>query len=823
MSPALVNYGTGTMGQPISQYVTITNTGAVPFTIEDIKLFFGNKGFKIDSLVATDIPVGGSRNVKVSFEPLSTSTVTDTLILDDGCSKQKIVLVGNGGSPDFVVAGYDFNCNLVGQKVFKTELLVTNTSSTQPLTIQSITVDDQVRFGFDPLTPASNNLPYVIPPAKNGFNGQKKFEISFVADNVGTFQTLAHVVTVEAGEKTAVLYGCGIKPGGITLKDTVTMMECDQTVPFVFRVIDTGSAPLIIDRVVVTGDPNFTQPLIFTNPAGQSIPLPITLQPGEEFNAFVNFVPPAKAAGLYTANIFAISNTNDTTNTAIATVNAIYREMVVTTDSVGYPTVPFGSAKQSGSFEVCNNASDSLTIYNITKQPGQYQAAFTIIGYRVGATSYTTLPIVLGENECLQVDLEFDPSISTSPLQRQGFVVASNDCTAPLGVLISQAGTSLGGPTIQGANAPLVFSCTTTNINVTVTNPNPVGSASIPIKSVAVTGADQANFIASMPAQTVVAAGSNVAVPVTFAPSPSVGSRAYTATVEVTVTLPSGIDSVMSATVTGSSDGMVTNVSSLFAIADQQVEAGESNIVLPIDFSVTKDPNIGNLDQADIRRITLVYQYNTDILDIPNNNVVAAVRNLQGGWSVDPASTVVNGTGGASGTLTVILTSNTPLADGITNLGEIYFDAKLAKEKATTVTMTSVQLAQNATTPVGACVTVQGNNTATELVYQCGDTTMVRMMNGEVPTVIAPANPNPVTSQTGGVVTFRYATRFQGNVKLELVDELGNVVAAVVDRHMHPAGSYEVRYDTSKLPSGTYIYRLALERAVTSGKLIVNH
>jgi hypothetical protein len=60
-------------------------------------------------------------------------------------------------------------------------------------------------------------------------------------------------------------------------------------------------------------------------------------------------------------------------------------------------------------------------------------------------------------------------------------------------------------------------------------------------------------------------------------------------------------------------------------------------------------------------------------------------------------------------------------------------------------------------------------------------------------------------------------------VKLELVDELGNVAAIVVDRHMHPAGAYEVRYDTSKLPSGTYIYRLALQRAVTSGKLIVNH
>jgi hypothetical protein len=822
VSPAIVNYGTGTTGQPISQYVTITNTGQVPFTIDDLRLFFGNKGFKIDSAITTDIPVGGTRQVKISFEPITTATVTDTLILDDGCSKQKVILVGNGGSPDFVVAGYDFKCNLVGQKVFKTELLVTNTSSTQPLTVQSITVDDIVRFGFDPNNPASNNLPQVIPPARNGFNGQKKFEISFIADAVGNFQTLAHITTLEAGEKTATLYGCGIAPGGITLKDTVQMMECDQTVPFVFRIIDTGSAPLTIDKVVVSGDPNFTQPLIYTNSAGQAITLPVTLQPNEEFNAFVNFVPPGQAAGLYTARIFAISNTNDTTNTATATVNAIYREMIVTTDSVGYPTVPFGGPKQVGILEVCNNAKDSLTIFNITEQPGPHQNSFNMVAYRVGGTTYTTFPIKLAENECLQIDVEFDPTISTDALQRQGFIVSTNACTTPLELLQAQGGTSLGGPTIQGGSAPLTFSCATNNLNVTVTNPNPVGSVSITIKSVAVSGADAVNFSASMPGQPSVAAGSSVNVPVTFTPTSSVGVRTYSAFVDVTVTLPSGADSVMRATVTGSSDGMVTSVSSIFPIANQQVEAGEVNIMLPIDFSVQKDPSF-TLDQADIRRITLTYQYNTDILDIPNNDVRAAVRNLQGTWQVDPASNVVNGTGGNPGTLTLILTSATPLPEGATKLGEIYFEAKLAKEKATTVTMTSVQLAHDASTPITACVTAQGDATATELLYQCGDSTMVMLMNGKTPTVIAPASPNPVSMSTGGVVTFRYATRFQGNVKLELLDELGNVAGVVVDRKMHPAGSYEVRYDASRLQSGTYIYRLSLDRAVTSGKLIVNH
>lgn len=824
-TPALVNYGTGTTGQPISQYVTITNTGLVPYTIDELKLFFGNKGFTIDSAVTTDIPVGASRNIKVSFEPLTLATVTDTLILDDGCSKQKIVLVGNGGSPDFVVSGYDFKCNLVGTKIFKTELLVTNTSSTQPLTVQSITVDDPVRFGFDASTPVSNNLPVVIPPARNGFNGQKKFEISFIADRVGSFQTLAHITTVEAGEKTATLEGCGIAPGGITIKDTITKMECDQAVPFVFRIIDTGSAPLTIDRVVLSGDPSFeAQPLIFTNPAGQIISLPITLQPNEEFNAFIVFTPPAQASGIYTTNIFAISNTNDTTNTASATVNAIYRDMVITKDSAGFATVPFGSAKVTQTLEVCNNAKDSLSIFNITKQAGQYQGAFNILGYRVGATTYTQFPIVLGENECLEIDVEFDPAFSFSPLQRQGFTISTNSCPTPLGVLIAQAGTSIGGATILGFTAPLTFSCGTSTNNATITNPNPVGSAAITIKSVAISGADAANFVAGTPSGNSIAPGTNVTIPVIFSPSPSVGVRSYTASVDVTVTLPNGLDSLMSAVVSGTSDGIVTNVSSVFAIADQELTAGEADVVLPIDFTVvSKDPSLGPLDQADIRRIILVYQYNTDILDIANNNIAAAVRNLQGGWSVDPASSVTNGVGGSPGTLTLILTGNTPLTDGVSKLGEIFFTAKLAKEKTTTVTMTDVRLAHADQTPIGACVTIQGNSTTTELVYECGDSSLVMMMNGRVPTVIAPASPNPVTSVSGAVVTLRYATRYQGIVKLDLLDELGNVVAEVVNRPMHPAGSFEVRYNTSSLPSGTYIYRLSLDKSVTSGKLIVNH
>ena len=47
----------------------------------------------------------------------------------------------------------------------------------------------------------------------------------------------------------------------------------------------------------------------------------------------------------------------------------------------------------------------------------------------------------------------------------------------------------------------------------------------------------------------------------------------------------------------------------------------------------------------------------------------------------------------------------------------------------------------------------------------------------------------------------------QTNVELKIYDVLGNEVATLVNENK-PAGSYEVEWNASNLPSGVYIYQL---------------
>jgi hypothetical protein len=63
--------------------------------------------------------------------------------------------------------------------------------------------------------------------------------------------------------------------------------------------------------------------------------------------------------------------------------------------------------------------------------------------------------------------------------------------------------------------------------------------------------------------------------------------------------------------------------------------------------------------------------------------------------------------------------------------------------------------------------------------------------------------PNPFNPTT----TIHYSLPRQSNVVLKVYDVVGREVRTLV-QDTKDAGEYEVRFDASALPSGTYIYRL---------------
>lgn len=76
--------------------------------------------------------------------------------------------------------------------------------------------------------------------------------------------------------------------------------------------------------------------------------------------------------------------------------------------------------------------------------------------------------------------------------------------------------------------------------------------------------------------------------------------------------------------------------------------------------------------------------------------------------------------------------------------------------------------------------------------------------------------PNPFNPST--VISFKLAE--QTNVELKIYDILGNEIATLVNESK-PAGSYEVEWNASNLPSGVYIYNLRAGTNVQMKKMLL--
>jgi len=196
------------------------------------------------------------------------------------------------------------------------------------------------------------------------------------------------------------------------------------------------------------------------------------------------------------------------------------------------------------------------------------------------------------------------------------------------------------------------------------------------------------------------------------------------------------------------------------------------------------------------------------------------------GWSYTiPTNTTANTTGTAD-TIVVKLTGGalTPnqLNASASSFGQFVFSVDLDKTvNSTPVWLQSVVLDTGASgsLPVGpaSCIATAFSSDSMSLVLACGDQTLRDVMNGvAIGPFIGPATPDPVT---GGNVTFKYSNNGAMSLSLAVYDELGNVVAQPVNNVYHEAGSWQVTTDVSKLPSGTYTYRLS-GNSVQAGMMV---
>ena len=78
--------------------------------------------------------------------------------------------------------------------------------------------------------------------------------------------------------------------------------------------------------------------------------------------------------------------------------------------------------------------------------------------------------------------------------------------------------------------------------------------------------------------------------------------------------------------------------------------------------------------------------------------------------------------------------------------------------------------------------------------------------------------PNPAKSTKEITITFTLTK--EGVVDLKVYDIAGRVVKTLINKHMAP-GTHKVRFDTSRLPPGTYFCRMAFDGKATTQKMLI--
>lgn len=820
ITPPITNFGKGQInGTEIVQEVTIKNEGRTDFTFTELRLKLGNVGFRIVSADLSPLKPGEERKIQVGFIARQSQTVTDTILFGDACVLSKAVVVGNGGAPDFVVndvtigpipAGTMETSDGPANRVAPPTGVQIQNPSDLEVTITDIKLDANPLFRFDPAHPM-NTLPIVVGP---GGAHEVVFEYRPVQASNNDETTARYTAKLPDGtviEKTSRVKGIAWEPGAKIVKDDTTLTMCPTAASqefFQFTITITGTPGSLtrINAVDRVGDVQYFSPLVLEDAGRNPLTLPKDFIPGEIIYVRTTFTPPANTTGKYEMKVVVKDTAGQplSNGTVTATAFTEYREYALNTPLVTYPTTAYGSTSIRRPIVITNTADLDISVNDVrlAQNPGSHPTSFRVIAPAGG------WPLIIPAKQSANLEIEFDPTVDPAAVQRANFAVATNSCR-DLNFSV-EAPVSVGGFSAQAMTPPEVFSCVLGTHNVEVRGAgSPSGTLTWTI-----TGPNAVNFASTLTPPLALANLDQITIPVTFMPDASPGFATYQASMNFEYTNAQNEKSQQTIQLAGTAGGITAAFTSAFANPSATVG---SEIDLPIMANFTKALPTLTVADAKISKLRFVYEYNTDLLSIFEDNIANAVRNLPNGWSVVDAESSVGG-----GTLTLTLAGDAanPLPE-IDKIADIHFFVRLPnKNDNNDLKMVSVQVFDAAGNDYASCIgsAVQGGTFT--LIYQCGDKTLQDLMSGSGRFAdIAPPVPNP--AQTGSIVSFKYGTRVESPVSIVIYDILGNEVDRVIDNINHPAGNYEVKYSTKNLGTGTYTYQFVTNMTKSSDRLVI--
>ena len=278
LSVTQLNFGGQSAGTTSpAQTVVLANTGTSALSISSVAM---TAGFNlttscVDNSGSGSLAASSSCPLNVNFSPTSTGPQTGTLTIHDTAGTQTVGLSGTGNTTGLAIAPstLTFGAEEVNTTSDSQTLTITNTGTTA-LTLKPISITGD----FQSMS--------TCPTSTGGLTagGNCSVNISFTPTAAGT-RTGTLTVSDSTGATTAsaVLEGTGSLPGISTAPGTlffggtiVGSTSANQTI----TVTNTGSSPLIISTVAVSGD--FTESNTCTSTsiaAGQNCVISVAMAP----------------------------------------------------------------------------------------------------------------------------------------------------------------------------------------------------------------------------------------------------------------------------------------------------------------------------------------------------------------------------------------------------------------------------------------------------------------------------------------------------------------------------------------------------------------
>ena len=320
-SVALVGVGTGTAGAlPVAtlspnsltfsgqlagtssgpESVTLTNSGNTLLTIDGITA--GGDFSETDNCAST-VPISGTCSILVVFKPTGGGTRTGSLTIIDTAtnSPQTVNLLGTGYAPDLSLSPetVSFGLELSGTTSAAKSLTVTN-GGTAPLTFANISVGGNFALASSGTT-CSSNSPLATKAAC-------AISMTFSPTETGLYTGTLTLTDNNNGlpvtTQTVSLTGTGTD-SELSLSTTsvafLAQLSGTSSPPFTVALMNTGSTPVSISGMTVSGD--FAQ----TNSCGSSI------SAGGNCSISVTFTP--TAVGNRTGTLSIADNANNSPQT----------------------------------------------------------------------------------------------------------------------------------------------------------------------------------------------------------------------------------------------------------------------------------------------------------------------------------------------------------------------------------------------------------------------------------------------------------------------------------------------------------------------------